>query len=96
MPCMHTFLTSNFFFPSAASPLAPALALFTLGAAPASVISTSAMVVVVVVWCVGWMRWCCVVRLGGVVCVDDKRLMNRRGCRVVALKKCRREQATLD
>lgn len=44
---IHTFLTSNFFFPSATSPLAPALAfLLTLGAAPASVISTSAMVVV--------------------------------------------------
>jgi hypothetical protein len=46
IPCLHTFLTSNFFFPSAASPLAPALALLTLGAAPASVISTSAMMYV--------------------------------------------------
>lgn len=55
MPCLLTFLTSNFFFPSAASPLAPALALLTLGAAPASVISTSAMSLCV----------CCE---GGVVC----------------------------
>lgn len=38
----RTFFTSKRFF-SPASPLAPALVFLTLGAAPASVISTSAM-----------------------------------------------------
>jgi hypothetical protein len=57
-----TFLTSNFFFPSAASPLAPALAFLTLGAAPASIISTSAMVG----WFVGVL--CCAVLDGWMVC----------------------------
>jgi hypothetical protein len=57
-PGYHTFLTSNFFFPSA-SPLAPALVFFSLGA---SVISTSAMVVRYVGCCWVAGRYCGVSR----------------------------------
>lgn len=87
----HTFFTSNFFFPSATSPLAPALALLTLGAAPASVISTSAMllfgrlvcgVFAVVVSCErAWRGWAVGQQfLYGYWCSGCKGVTSRRLC----------------